>query len=104
MTQVKSSQLLSGAQDTPDPQLVVVPDPAAPLKPGKYTFSLIVTDDANQQSAAATCVVEVRAAPEVKLTGPTVPVAFNQNITLNAVVTPPGTIIKKFEWSVKQNA
>ncbi|HET6935124.1 MAG TPA: hypothetical protein VFI72_09810 [Candidatus Angelobacter sp.] len=99
MSQVKSSQIQAGPQNTPDPQLVVTADPAAPLKPGKYTFSLIVTDDLNQTSTAATAVVEVRAAPAVTITGPTV-VAFNQDITLNAAVKTTGTI-KNYAWSVK---
>jgi len=99
MGQVKSSQIQAGPQNTTDPQLVVVADTAGPLKPGKYTFTLVVTDDLGQTSAPATFGVEVRTAPVVKLTGPAV-VALNQDITLNATVQSTGTI-KTFTWSVK---
>ncbi len=102
MSQVNSSQILAGPQNTTDPQLVIAPDTASPLKPGRYTFSLTVTDDLGQNSAAAPAVVEVRGAPGVKLHAPSV-VAFNQNITLNAVVSTTGTI-KNYAWSVKPNA
>jgi hypothetical protein len=99
MSTVPSSKILGGAVDGPDPQLIVTPDTSAPLKPGKYVFSLVVTDDAGLQSAAATAQVEVRNAPGVKLSGPGV-VAFNQNITLNAEVGTTGRP-QTFTWSVK---
>jgi hypothetical protein len=100
MAKVTASQIQAGPQNTPDPQLIVTADPAAGgLPPGKYTFSLVVTDDLNQTSATATLPVEVRAAPAVKISGPSV-VAFNQDITLNAVVNTTGTI-KNYSWSVK---
>ncbi|MEP7306034.1 MAG: hypothetical protein ABJA98_11000 [Acidobacteriota bacterium] len=102
MSQILSSKILAGPADTSDPALVITPDTAGPLKPGKYTFSLIVTDDLGMQSAAATLPVEVRDAPGVRLTGPSV-VAFNQNINLKADATTTGAI-KTYTWSVKQNA
>lgn len=100
MADVKSSQILAGAVDVPDPVLNVVPDPTGgPLKPGKYTFSLVVTDDIGQRSQAATWLVEVRNAPSVVIDGPKI-VAFNQPIPLTAKPTTSGTI-KTFTWSVK---
>jgi len=96
---VKSSQILTAPVDAPDPVLNVVPDTAAPLKPGKYTFSLVVTDDIGQKSQAAQFVVEVRNVPTVDITGPTV-VAFNQPIPLTARATTTGAI-KTYLWSVK---
>ena len=99
MSQIKSSQIQAGPQTTTDPTLVVTHDPAKPLAPGKYTFSLVVTDDLNQSSAPATFVVEVRSVPTVTLAGPPV-VAPNTDITLTAKVTSTGAI-KNFIWSVK---
>jgi len=102
MSTVTSSKLQSGPQDIagPDPQLVVTPDTAAPLKPGKYVFSLIVTDDLGQASAPAQVQVEVRNAPVVRgIKAPSV-VPFNQNIQLTAEVVSTGTIAN-FNWSVK---
>ena len=101
MATISSSKMQSGPQDVPGPDntLVVQPD-TAPLKPGKYVFSLVVTDDAGMASAAATATVEVRAAPVVRtIKAPTV-VAFNQNIQLAADVVTAGTITN-FNWSVK---
>jgi len=98
MADVKSSQMLTGPVDAVDPQLNVLPD-ASPLKPGKYAFTLVVTDDVDQKSAAATWVVEVRNPPDVEISGPSV-VAFNQVIPLTAKVSTTGTI-KTFTWSVK---
>jgi hypothetical protein len=103
MSQIPSSKILAGPTDTTDPALIITPDPAAgPLKPGKYLFSLVVTDDLGVQSAAATLPVEVRDVPGVKLSGPSV-VPFNQNINLKADASTTGAI-KTYTWSVKQNA
>src|SRR2546422_11180497 len=96
---VKSSQILSAPVDAPDPVLNVVPDTTAPLKPGKYTFSLIVTDDIGQKSQAAQFVVEVRSAPTVDIGGPA-GVAFNQPIPLTAKTNNPATI-KTYSWGGK---
>jgi len=102
MSQISSSKILAGPADTSDPALVITPDPTGgPLKPGKYLFSLVVTDDLGMQSAAATLPVEVRDAPGVRLTGPSV-VAVNQNINLKADASTTGAI-KTYTWSVKQN-
>ena len=99
MADVKSTQILAAPVDLADPQLNVVPDPGGPLKPGRYTFSLVVTDDVGQKSGTATFVVDVRDAPAVKIDGPTV-VPFNQPIPLVARVSSTGPI-KSFTWSVK---
>lgn len=102
MSTISSAKLLSGPQDVPgpDPTLTVQPDTAGPLKPGKYVFSLVVTDDSGMTSAPATATVEVRAAPVVRgIKAPAV-VAFNATIPLAADVATTGTITN-FNWSVK---
>ena len=96
---VKPSQILTAPVDAQDPVLNVVADTTAPLKPGKYTFSVVVTDDVGQKSQAATWVVEVRNAPTVEILGPPV-VAIGQPIALTAKPTTTGTI-KTYAWSVK---
>jgi hypothetical protein len=96
---VKSSQILTAPVDAPDPVLNVVPDTTAPLKPGKYVFQLVVTDDIGQKSQPAQFVVEVRSAPTVDIGGPTV-VAFNQPIPLTAKAVTTGAI-KTYSWSVR---
>ncbi len=96
---VKSSQILTGAAvEAGDPLLNVVPD-TAPLKPGKYVFSLVVVDDLGQKAQAQDWVVEVRNPPSVDISGPSV-VAFGQPIPLAAKVSTSG-VIKTFVWSVK---
>ena len=100
MSQVKSSQILAGSLNTTDGHLVIVPDPASPLKPGRYSFSLTVTDDLGLNSPAATTVVEVRSAPVVKLDAAPAVVAFDQNINLIGSATTTGSI-KSYAWSVK---
>ena len=99
MADVKSGQILAGSVEFGDPVLNVVPDPPGSLKPGRYTFALIVTDDAGQRSQAATWPVEVRDVPGVTIEGPKI-VAFNQNIPLTAKVSTNGPI-KSYTWSVK---
>lgn len=99
MADVKSSQILTSSVDISDPLLNLVPDTAAPLKPGKYLFGLVVTDDIGQKSQTATFTVEVRDLPRVTIDGPTV-VPFNQPIPLTAKVSSSGPI-KSFTWSVK---
>lgn len=101
MAQVTSSQLQGKPQDTgADGKLDVTPDTTAPLKPGKYIFSVVVTDDIGLDSAPATWPVEIRDVPGIRLSGPKV-VAFNQTISLAADVQTTGAV-KNFSWSVKQ--
>ena len=96
MSNIKSSDIINRPVETPDPNLTIDPDGA--FKPGIYTFSLVVTDDLGQASAAAKWQVEVRDRPQVDLTGPTV-VAFNQSIVLTAKQRSGGPI-KSYAWSV----
>ena len=99
MADVKSSQILTGPVEIGDPLLNLVPDQNGPLKPGKYLFGVVVTDDIGQKSQTATFTLEVRDQPRVTIDGPTV-VAFNQPIPLTAKVASSGPI-KSFTWSVK---
>lgn len=105
MSQVNFGKIQAQAQNTPDPQLVVTPDAAGGQLPaGTYTFSVVVTDDATQNSAPATVQVFVRPVPQVRLTGADgntqpVVVGVSQNIQLLATVK--GGPIKNYAWTVK---
>jgi hypothetical protein len=80
---------------------IAAPDPAI-FKPGKYTFSLVVSDGLSD-SEVATTVVEVRARPVAKITGKT-PVGLGQAITLSGKDSTPGSAdapITTYTWTVK---
>lgn len=89
-------------QTTPDAvALLAAPDPAV-FKPGKYTFSLVVSDGDGIASEAATTVVEIRAKPVARVTGKT-PVALGQPINLSGDGSKPATAdapITLYTWTV----
>jgi hypothetical protein len=96
MSNIRSSDIINRPVETEDAELTIDADGA--FKPGRYTFSVVVTDDMGQESEAAQWQVEVRDRPQVNLTGPTV-VAINQSIVLTAKQTAGGPI-KRYAWSV----
>lgn len=106
MSQINFGKIQAQPQSTQDAQLVVTPDAAGGQLPaGAYTFSVVVTDDANQNSAPATVQVFVRPVPQAKLTGADgntqpVVVGVSQNIQLLTTVVKGGPI-KNYAWSVK---
>jgi hypothetical protein len=84
-----------------DPTATLVPDPAI-FKPGKYTFSLVVSDKDGIASEAATTVVEIRAKPIARIAGKT-PVGLGQTITLSGKESAPATAdapITLYTWTV----
>ena len=90
-------------QDTgTDPVANVTLDPA--LKPGTYTFTLVVTDDAGLQSTPAQVVVQVRDLPVARLTGPKT-VQFGQPFALSADGST-STLgkIANYRWTLLVNA
>jgi|SRR5258706_16485776 PKD repeat protein len=98
--QIKPGGGSQGTKD--DPTATVVADPAVFTKPGKYTFSLVVTDSEQIDSEAATVVVEVRGQPIARVTGPKT-VAFGKAIDLNGKESTPAdanTPITTYTWSV----
>src|SRR5689334_16762450 len=70
------------------------------LPVGKYTFSLVVTDDAGIASDPGTWAVEIRDKPVAKIDGVTT-VALNQPINLTGKASTPAGSIKSFTWSLK---
>ncbi|HVZ20624.1 MAG TPA: hypothetical protein VG871_06160 [Vicinamibacterales bacterium] len=100
MATVSAGALLSGPQDTSaDPALDVQQSSTASLAVGKYTVTVTVTDDLGMKSQSAPFTFEVRAAPVVNVTGPTV-VGYAQNFGLKAAVQTTGKITD-YTWSVK---
>jgi hypothetical protein len=80
--------------------IIATPDPNI-FKPGKYTFSLVVSDGLSD-SEAATTVVEVRARPVARITGKT-PVSLGQEINLSGKDSAPGSAdapITTYTWTV----
>jgi hypothetical protein len=95
---------LNKSQDTgPDPVAQVTLDPT--LKPGTYTFTLTVTDDAGLQSAPAQVVVQVRDLPIARVTGPQKPVPLGQPFVLSGdgSASSLGKIVN-YTWTLVANA
>ena len=82
-----------------DPTASIVADPKI-FPPGKYTFALVVSDDAGMSSDAATLVVEVRNKPVAKITGTQV-VAVGQPINLSGDGSTATGKITIYSWMVK---
>jgi hypothetical protein len=79
---------------------IATPDPNV-FKPGKYTFSLVVSDGVSD-SEAATTVVEVRGRPIARIAGKT-PVGLGQAINLSGKESTPASPeapITTYTWTV----
>ena len=95
--------------------LEVVMDPANPLKIGKHVFQLVVVDDSNNPSAAATvtivvvdrdrptAVIEVINARNERIPNPTVEIPFREQFQLTGEKsTDVGGQVTTYVWTLLQ--
>ena len=100
---IRVNQPLDGR--APDNKLTLDVDPARPLRPGTYTFRLVVTDDSGNLSAPVDFRISVvdEGKPIAVITGPS-RVPTGQGFTLSGESSSDvgGGKLSKFTWTMIQ--
>jgi hypothetical protein len=89
--------VLNKPVDTPTPNIEAI---VANAKPGEvHTFSLVVIDDAGNESAPVTANVEIRQVPVAKIVAPPA-VGAGKPFALNGAESQPQAHIKTYRWTL----